>query len=117
MMHASCDHSILRFPTKFADVVSISPEENANLQAAALAGDPLMEEFVDLVAEEVAIGIHKAVGYWMGRLQAVFQDTRLTTLGRMHAIQDILAEYKQATGEDELPAFPAVERERPGHDD
>ncbi|MBS1852965.1 MAG: hypothetical protein JST79_18835 [Acidobacteria bacterium] len=115
-MNTNCGPRVLRFPLQFADVVPISREENANLQAAALSGDPRVEDFIDLVAEEMAAGIHRAVDHWMGQVEAVFHDTRLTTLGRMHAIQDILEEYRQSIGSD-LPELPAVAPKGPGYDD
>ena len=50
----------------------------------------------------MASGIHAAVDCWMSKVEAVFSNQRLTTLGRVQKIQDILAEYRQLYGKGEL---------------
>ena len=59
-------------------------------------------EFVSVVAGEIAIGVETAVESWMAQIDGALQDARLTTLGRMHAVEDILARYKQLTGKRQL---------------
>lgn len=59
-------------------------------------------EFVSVVAGEIANGVETAVESWMAQIDGALQDDRLTTLGRMHAVQEILARYKQLTGKREL---------------
>lgn len=59
-------------------------------------------EFVSVVAGEIANGVETAVESWMAQIDGALQDDRLTTLGRMHAVQEILAKYKQLTGKREL---------------
>ena len=59
-------------------------------------------EFISAVAGEVANGVDVAVESWMAQIDGALQDDHLTTLGRMHAIQQILARYKSLTGKREL---------------
>lgn len=55
-------------------------------------------DFVSLIAEEVAAGIDRALGYWLGRIELEVVDSSLTTSDRLHAIERILNEYKHASG-------------------
>ncbi len=50
----------------------------------------------------MASGIHTAVDCWMSKVEAVFNNRHLTTLGRVQKIQDILAEYRRLYGKAEL---------------
>jgi len=59
-------------------------------------------EFVSVVAGEIANGVDTAVESWMAQIDGALQDNSLTTLGRMHAVQEILARYKKLTGKREL---------------
>ena len=59
-------------------------------------------DFVTLVAEEISFGIDHALDYWLGRIEMELVDTKLTTLERLHAIELILREYKDATGKMQL---------------
>lgn len=59
-------------------------------------------EFVSVVAGEIANGVDTAVESWMAQIDGALRDDRLTTLGRMHAVEDILAKYKQLTGKRQL---------------
>lgn len=59
-------------------------------------------QFVSVVAGEIANGVDVAVESWMAQIDGALQDNRLTTLGRMHAVQQILARYKSLTGKREL---------------
>jgi hypothetical protein len=38
-------------------------------------------------------GIERAVGFWMTQIEDALRDPRLTTLGRMNAVQEILNRY------------------------
>ena len=60
------------------------------------------EDFVNAVAAEMAAGVEAAVEWWMAQIEEAFQDTRLTTLGKMHAIQGILDRYKHLSGKEKL---------------
>ena len=64
---------------------------------ASIPGD-----FVSLVAGEIASSVDTAVEFWMAQVEGALQDDRLTTLGRMNAVQAVLASYKHLTGKTEL---------------
>ena len=53
-------------------------------------------------AEEMANGVEMAVESWLAEIDQAFQDTRLTTLGRMNAVMDVLEKYKRLTGKQQL---------------
>ena len=57
-------------------------------------------DFVRLVADEICCGIERALEYWLGRIELEALDGRLTTAERISAIQQILREYKMATGKE-----------------
>ena len=60
------------------------------------------EELVKTIAAEMASQVAVAVEYWMEQFDRVFNDPRLTTLGRVHALQEILDRYKRLTGKVQL---------------
>ena len=57
---------------------------------------------LDAIVREMASGVDKAVECWMAQIEQIFDDTRLTTLGRMNAIHAVVQHYKQLTGKDHL---------------
>lgn len=57
---------------------------------------------LDAIVNEMAAGVDKAVECWMAQIERIFEDTRLTTLGRMKAIHEVVERYKQLTGKDHL---------------
>jgi len=59
-------------------------------------------ELVDAIAAEMALGVDAAVESWMAQIEQAFTDRRLTTLGRMGAVKEILDRYKHLTGKAEL---------------
>jgi hypothetical protein len=59
-------------------------------------------DFVNIVAAEMAHGVEVAVEYWLAQVELAITDRRLTTLGRMHAVQEILQDYKRSTGKAQL---------------
>jgi len=63
-----------------------------------LASARAQSEFVDLVAQEIACGIDHAVDYWLGRIEQELASSRLTPGEQVRAIELILQEYKEATG-------------------
>lgn len=67
-----------------------------------MAATALDRDFIEAVASEMASGIHTAVDCWMSKVEAVFNNRHLTTLGRVQKIQDILAEYRRLYGKAEL---------------
>ena len=54
--------------------------------------------FIDAVATEMASGIDAAVECWMAQLESVLEDSRLTTMGRLQAVQEIVAHYRGTAG-------------------
>jgi hypothetical protein len=59
-------------------------------------------ELVDAIAAEMALGVDAAVECWMAQIEQASTDQRLTTLGRMSAVKEILDRYKHLTGKAEL---------------
>ena len=55
-----------------------------------LATSIMDSDFIEAVASEMAAGIDAAVECWMTQIERALENTRLTTLGRLQAIQDIL---------------------------
>ncbi|MEY2414201.1 MAG: hypothetical protein QOD84_2807 [Acidobacteriaceae bacterium] len=55
-------------------------------------------DFVNLVAAEMAAGIECAVDSWLARIDRVLKDNRLTTLGRLYAIEEVVQNYKNLVG-------------------
>jgi len=58
--------------------------------------------FVDAVAREMASGVETAVECWMAQIDEALADLHLTTLGRLNAVTQILANYKRLTGKEDL---------------
>jgi hypothetical protein len=58
-----------------------------------VAGD---RELIEAVAAEMSAGIQCAVNFWMKQIEDALHDPRLTTLGRFHAVQDIVKRYTAA---------------------
>jgi len=55
-------------------------------------------DLVSVLAAEMAAGVERAVECWLAQVDHALTDTRLTTLGRLNAVRDILASYKTLTG-------------------
>jgi hypothetical protein len=51
---------------------------------------------IEAIAAEMSDGIDDAVSFWMTQIQDALHDPRLTTLGRMNAIQEIVKRYNTA---------------------
>jgi hypothetical protein len=51
-------------------------------------------ELIDAVSTEVCSGIDRAVGFWMKQIEDVLQDSRLTTLGRLQAVKEVVSAYR-----------------------
>jgi hypothetical protein len=67
-----------------------------------MATAALNRDVVLAIAEEVAHGVQTAVDCWMTEIELALTDTRLTTLGRLNAIQEIVENYKHLTGQARL---------------
>ena len=59
-------------------------------------------DFVNVIASEMANAVERAVDCWMSQVEHALTDTKLTTLGRMNAVREVLEEYKNLTGRDPL---------------
>jgi len=59
-------------------------------------------DFVDAIAVEVATKIDVAVESWMAAVEQALNDPALTTLGRINAAREILGQYKNLTGKQQL---------------
>lgn len=64
-----------------------------------MATSTLNREFIEAVAAEMSHGIHAALACWMGRIERVMENNALTSLGRLQAVKEIIAEYKNLIGE------------------
>ena len=60
------------------------------------------EDFVSTIAAELSSGIETAVDCWMAQVEQALRDTNLTTLGKIHAVKEVLQQYKQLTGKENL---------------
>ena len=60
------------------------------------------QEFVSIIAEEIASGVDRAVECWMAQIDEALTDLHLTTVGRLNAVTQILANYKRLTGKEDL---------------
>ena len=67
-----------------------------------MATAALKRDVVLAIAEEVANGVQIAVDCWMTEIDMALTDTRLTTLGRLNAVREIVENYKQLTGQARL---------------
>jgi len=59
-------------------------------------------DLVSLLAAEMAAGVERAVECWLAQVEHALTDTQLTTLGRLHAVREILDRYKTLTGKTQL---------------
>lgn len=66
--------------------------------SSALQTTPL----IDAVASEMASRIDVAVECWMAEIERALGSLELTSLGRLHAVHEILENYKRLTGKTEL---------------
>jgi len=63
-----------------------------------VATTAINRELVQLIAEEMASGVEMAVEYWMIEIDEALTDMRLTTMGRLNAVREIVENYKNLTG-------------------
>jgi hypothetical protein len=54
--------------------------------------------FVSLLASEMNAAVEHSLECWMAEIDHALTDTRLTTLGRLHAVESILQQYKTLVG-------------------
>jgi hypothetical protein len=68
-------------------------KEHKYMATAALNRDVVLA-----IAEEMAYGVQTAVDCWMNEIDQVLTDSRLTTLGRLNTVREIVENYKHLTG-------------------
>ncbi|MGO9127163.1 MAG: hypothetical protein ACLP6G_20035 [Terriglobales bacterium] len=61
-------------------------------------------EIVEVIADEMACGVNRAVDYWISQIDQALNDTQLTSLGRLYAIKDVVERYNRLTGKVGLEA-------------
>jgi hypothetical protein len=59
-------------------------------------------EIMDVIVDEMACGVERAVECWMSEIEQALDDTRLTSLGRLNAVKEVVERYKSLTGKMEL---------------
>jgi hypothetical protein len=59
-------------------------------------------DLIQVIAEEMAIGVETAVDRWMAQIDLALTDMHLTTLGRLDAVREIVESYKHLTGKVQL---------------
>jgi len=64
-----------------------------------MATPALNRDVVLALAEEMARGVQTAVDCWMTEIDLALSDNRLTTLGRLNAVREIVENYKHLTGQ------------------
>ena len=69
----------------------------------------ITQDFVSVVAAEIASGVDRAVECWMAQIEQALNDAHLTTLGRLNAVQSVMKRYKELTGKTELRPCGEVE--------
>lgn len=57
---------------------------------------------VEIIAAEMASGVDRAVECWMSQIDQALGDVRLTSLGRLQAVKQIVERYKDLTGKAQL---------------
>jgi hypothetical protein len=67
-----------------------------------VATTALHREIVLAIAEEMANGVQTAVDCWMNEIDLALTDRRLTSLGRLNAVREIVENYKHLTGQARL---------------
>jgi len=59
-------------------------------------------EIVDVIVDELACGVDRAVESWMSQIEQALDDTHLTSLGRLYAVKEVMERYKSMTGKAKL---------------
>jgi hypothetical protein len=67
-----------------------------------LATTAIPTDLVDVIANEMATGVDRAVECWMSQIEQALTDVQLTSLGRLNAVRGIVDDYKRLTGKAEL---------------
>jgi len=70
--------------------------------SAALPKTNFSEDIRDVIASEMSHGVERAVECWMAQIDEALNDSQLTSLGRLNAVNNIVRRYKYLTGKSEL---------------
>ena len=54
---------------------------------------------IEAIAAEMSQGINCVLNFWMLKIEEALHDPRLTTLGRMNAVHEVLQQYRRNSGE------------------
>jgi len=65
-------------------------------------------DFVASLVTEIACSVDVAVESWMADIDGALHADHLTTLGRMKAVQEVVARYEQLTGKEQLRQRPLL---------
>jgi hypothetical protein len=63
-----------------------------------MASAAVNRDFVSAIIDELAVGIDNAVECWMAKVEQALTDPRLTTLGRLNAVREVVEDYKRQAG-------------------
>ena len=67
-----------------------------------MAGMATPGTLVEIIASEMSSGVDRAVECWMAQIEQALTDVRLTSLGRLQAVKQVLEQYKNLTGRAQL---------------
>jgi hypothetical protein len=67
-----------------------------------MASSALTSNLVEVIAAEMASGVDRAVECWMSQIEEALTDVHLTSLGRLQAVRQVIAKYKELTGKAQL---------------
>ncbi len=67
-----------------------------------MATTAVSTDIVDVIANEMALGVDRAVECWMAQIEQALTDPHLTSLGRLNAVRGIVDDYKHVTGKVQL---------------
>jgi len=68
-------------------------------------------DLVDVIADEMAAGVDRAVECWMSQIEQALTDVNLTSLGRLNAVREVLDDYKLLTGKVQLQGRRSAEKD------
>ena len=78
--------------------VRVAPTDFLGEAGTFLATTAVSTDIVDIIAGEMALGVDRAVEFWMSQIERALTDPHLTSLGRLSAVRGIVDDYKDVTG-------------------
>jgi hypothetical protein len=73
----------------------VQAKEGSSMASAVESSD-----VVGIIANEIALGVDRAVEFWMSQIDHALNDPHLTSLGRLSAVKEIVQNYRIVTGKD-----------------